>query len=156
MIVIHAVFSSTINYSMMRTTASESCASMMLHSFSILSDPVSCQIRCSYRRRLEGSPGTTRTFCDYEMVPRSVEIGTVTFTNYFLFPTSFGCRSRKGWCAGSLRSPNIVPTLYPPRLAVSGRHFQLRQCFGIQDLSKHGLWRAALTPAAVEKSLSPF
>ena len=50
LIVALAILSSTVDYSMLEYSASERCASMMLHSFSILLGQVSCMIRSSYRR----------------------------------------------------------------------------------------------------------
>ena len=87
-------------------SASKSCASMMLHIFSILRGPASCLTRCFYRIHLKGSPGTTSNFL-WRMKWRPVLLKWRQWhpRHNSLSQTRFCCRSRKGWCARSSPGP---------------------------------------------------
>ena len=141
LIVVHAVLSSTIDYSILENdSASENCATMMLHSFSILRGSVSCLITYFHRICLKGSRDTTfELFVTHEMAPSSVEMRTVTSTAPFPLPNSLLLSIQERLVRKKLSRTSsiyVVPTLYSPKLTAAGLSRSAQTAFGHSRLLK--------------------
>ena len=113
MIVVNAVLSGTIDYLLLEN---DSASELRFHNAAQLFNPqfnsIQCTasvnrlIRCSYRKHLKGSPGTTfEPFVMHEMMPSPVEMRAVTSITPFPLPNSLLLPIQERLCARSSLGP---------------------------------------------------